>query len=134
MTRTSWAGLGALAALLALPASVQATDDGQINSPRTRRTSVVRVVNPAPETTVGATQRREQVQLPEGVPSPSLPTFEDTSPVSMDHSLELGPLHEALAFHVLDAPLLAPRLPSELQARIRAELANLHVLDLPVGP
>ena len=138
MTRSSWACAGALAALLALPATVQAMDDGPTDSPRTRRTSVVRVVNSGADATaavVGGTQRREQVRLPEGDGLlPSMPTAEDTEPVTMDLSLEMGPMHEALFLHTLDAPLAAPRLTSEVQSIVRSELAHLHMLDLSVAP
>lgn len=135
MKITPWAGLGALAVLMALPAPAPAMGDGQTSPLRTRRMTV-RVESPtnAPEAMAGAPTVRERVQLPVGDPSPAFPIVQDTAPETLDVLVDAagGNLPEAGSFHVLDRPLAAPTLSSEVRAIIRAEAANLHMLDLQV--
>lgn len=137
MKITPWAGLGALAVLLALPATAPAMGDAQPSPIRARRVTVVTAerLGAAPVAQESAPVRREGVLSTDPVISPALPGVADRAPEELDVPLlrDANVLPEAADFHVLDAPVAAPRLSSELRAIVRAEEACLFALDLPVA-
>lgn len=134
MKKTPWAGLGALAVLLALPATAPAMGD-EPSPVRARRMTVVNSESlaTAPVALENAPLRRERLRLTEVI-SPALPSGPDPAPEALDVRVEasVGQMVEASDFHALDVPLTAPQLSSETRAAIRAEAACLFTLDLPV--
>jgi len=143
MKKFSWAVAGVLVALTALPTLASAAGDSSADSLRTRRTDLLRRVEPtmpapvAPgseQVVIGETSRSPERNLPPRFePNPGLPGFSEAyDALDLDVQLELGPLMDMADFSMLERPLSTPTLPSELQAVIRRELASLHCLDLPV--